>query len=95
MVDIKPVLAVVSIEKGKKWKNEHLPKCCMEGNRWRKHFVSTYIWFVSFQRDPWNIPDTTACKAMQMIWDAIYDEPYTIQINGPVFGVVSESYCYL
>jgi hypothetical protein len=82
----------VKLEKGRaqKFNNKHLPEGCQGQFKWCRHYVPTYLWFLSSYPKVWAIPDNDAVKAMQKIWDDIYGDeiPYDVNVNCAVFKTV-------
>jgi len=76
----------------KTFKNGDLPSGCQTNDTWRRAFIPTYLRWVATQGDPWALDDEKALKAMQDIWDAIYEQrvQYTITLNDPVSSIVSQ-----
>src|ERR1700677_247135 len=67
-------------------KTQALPAGVDDKNRFRVVFIPTYERWVGMQANPWVIPDATAVKVLQTIWDAIYvDAPYTVTAGDVVF----------
>ena len=60
-------------KRAKKPGNNDLPDG-VEAKLWRPVFVSTYMQYVGFMTNPWEIPVKTACEIMQLIWDAIFPD---------------------
>lgn len=71
-------------------KNGDLPIGAHDGERFRRLFVPTLIWYTAFQSDPWKIDDSDHVNAMQEIWNKVYGKtvPYRIEVNDDVFKVV-------
>ncbi|KAH7905420.1 hypothetical protein BJ138DRAFT_1017726, partial [Hygrophoropsis aurantiaca] len=82
---------------GTRWKNEHLPPGCQDGNLWRKSVVPSFIHWVGGQSNPWNPPEEDSTMALQYCWDAVFDGkiPHQILPNGPVAGVAMSASFYL
>ena len=74
------------------FKNGDLPSGCQTNDAWRHAFIPTYLRWVATQEDPWALDDEKALKAMQHVWDAIYEQKvkYTITLNDPVSSIVSQ-----
>jgi hypothetical protein len=55
--------------------------------------VTTVMWWMAQQLDPWNPGGEKLLEALQLIWDMIYAKhtQYTITINDPVFYLISPS----
>lgn len=61
----------------------------MDKKAFHRHFIPTYIRFVSQQSDPWKIPVNKACKALQYIWNALFaDIEYSINSTTLVYEEV-------
>ncbi|KIM72140.1 hypothetical protein PILCRDRAFT_93585, partial [Piloderma croceum F 1598] len=53
---------------------------------WRPVFVSTYLQYIGTTTNPWEVPVKTACKIMQLIWDALFpDISYTVTSTSAVY----------
>ena len=77
-----------------KFNNSHLPDGCQNGTRWHRVFVPTYIRFVASYNNPWTVIDTDAVRAMQVIWNKVYDQPKIvcqIETHEAVYSVVCHS----
>jgi hypothetical protein len=73
----------------KKPSNNDLPDG-VDVKLWRPVFISTYLQYVGSTANPWEVPIKTACKIMQLIWDALFpDIPYTITSTSAVCIIVS------
>jgi hypothetical protein len=85
-----PVKTVPTVTKRiKKPGNNDLPDG-VDSKLWRPVFVSTYLQYIGSTTNPWEVPVKTACKIMQLIWDAIFpDIPHTITSTSPVYIIVS------
>ena len=69
--------------------NKNLPDGAHTKDRWHKHFLPTVFWWVVQQKDPWNLPDEDVVKALQQIWDVVYqNNPYVVQVRDAVYTVV-------
>lgn len=53
--------------------DKQLPAGCLDGNRFRRKFVPTYIsWVAQHATDPWKVADEDAIKVMRKIWANVY-----------------------
>lgn len=68
----------------------NLPSGSLDGNIWRRRYVTSYIKFVAGYKNPWTVPDNVAIETMQKIWDAVYRDKirYTIELNDACFRLV-------
>ena len=60
-----------------KFKNDDLPRGAHQGNRFRRYFISTVLYWAGDVSDPWNFVEATQIEAMQASWDAIFEDPLT------------------
>ncbi|KAH7917558.1 hypothetical protein BV22DRAFT_1135311 [Leucogyrophana mollusca] len=60
-----------------KFKNDDLPQGAHQGNRFRRYFISTVLYWAGDVSDPWNFVEATQIEAMQASWDAIFEDPLT------------------
>ena len=74
--------------KYKRARNEDLPGW-IDGNWFRRTFVSTYMAFVGQTSNPWDVPPAHAVPVMQKIWDKTNDRKYEITESTPVYKKVS------
>lgn len=74
-----------------KFTNASLPEGCLDEHVWRRVVVPTYLQYAASCDDPWVISDENAIKAMQKIWNTIYERKikHTVSSISPVFRVVS------
>jgi hypothetical protein len=75
----------------KVFSNKDLPAGCLDQDRWRKWFITTYIWWVAHLDDVWNINCMDACDALQILWDTIFSKviPYDVSVSRcAVYSVV-------
>jgi hypothetical protein len=76
-----------------KFNNSHLPDGCQDANRWHCTFVPTFIGYVASYHDPWNVADGDSIRAMQTIWNQVYNQPkitHQIETQQAVYCVVSQ-----
>jgi len=74
------------------FKNGDLPSGCQTNDAWRRAFIPSYLRWAGVQEDSWTLNDEKALKAMQLIWNAIYEQKvqYTITLNDPVSSIVRQ-----
>ncbi|KAG0694215.1 hypothetical protein DFH29DRAFT_1006538 [Suillus ampliporus] len=75
-----------------KYKNEHLPDGCLRDNKWHGVLVPTYAKWNGALHVGWGMKDTEECKALRIIWDAVYKGkiPAVIKSDGPVHFMASQ-----
>jgi len=74
---------------GARWTTDDLPEGATDEFRWRKVFVTTFIYYVAQQNDPWGVRDEVVKPALQIIWDKIYPHiKHKVKIDGAVFHLV-------
>jgi hypothetical protein len=75
-------------ERAKKPSNNDLP-AGIDQKLWRPIFISTYMQFVAWQPDPWDVPAKLACEKLQLMWDAIFSgTDYIVTSTGVVYLLV-------
>ncbi|OAX31652.1 hypothetical protein K503DRAFT_860663, partial [Rhizopogon vinicolor AM-OR11-026] len=72
-----------------KYKNEHLPNGCLKDNKWRRVLIPTYAKWNGALRIGWGVRDIEECKALRIIWEAVYKGkiPAEIVSDDPVHFV--------
>jgi hypothetical protein len=73
-----------------KYKNEHLPNGCLKDNKWRRVLIPTYAKWNGALHIGWGMRDIEECKALRIIWEAVYKGkiPAEIVSDDPVHFVV-------
>jgi hypothetical protein len=72
--------------------NKDLPPGSQDGNRFRRHFIPTFIKLVAAGNDPWVIVDKDAVILLQRAWKKIYrDVELVVTVNDSVFYNVSHT----
>jgi len=71
--------------------NSDLPAGALTKDHWRRSFIPTFMWWVAWLQDPWNLNDNELLEAMPIIWDEIYAEhcKFMIVLNNTMWFLVS------
>src|ERR1700720_1984943 len=69
--------------------NKDLPNGIHKEDRWRKHFIPTFLLWLGWQANSWNVPDDEVVNALQKIWNVVYKKiPYKVKQKDAVCAVV-------
>lgn len=100
-IDVQPAKTLKEQPRGKKGRklalsNKDLPNGVHDNDRWHKHFIPTFLWWVGKQADPWNLADEDVVHALQEIWNVVYKKiPYEVEQKDAVVAVVGIVFCFL
>src|SRR5258708_18860437 len=89
IVKVEEALKPLSQCPGARWTTDDLPEAATDEFRWCKVFITTFIYYVAQQNDPWGVRDEVVKPALQIIWDKIYPHiKHKVKIDGAVFHLV-------
>src|SRR5258707_14807430 len=89
IVKVEEALKPLSRHPGARWTTDDLPEGATDEFRWRKVFITTFIYYVAQQNNPWGVHDKVVKPALQIIWDKIYPHiKHKVKIDGAVFHLV-------
>lgn len=73
--------------------NADLPSGTLDNATWRRTFIPTYLQLLACRdvKEAWSVDDDEATALLQKVWDYVYGQrvPYTVDVTGSVFRVVS------